>query len=98
MQDAVDGAKVFVEEKKEEENCKGTGWPLHAEIDSILQSHGIDRAAQFGGALTGNGCQKLMAKADAIIKGIGDYVFQLPIEQRLERMMRFKQCVSTIDS
>ena len=56
MQDAVDAAKVFVlktrklfaEEKKKEENCKGTGQPLHAEIDSILQSHGINRAAQFG--------------------------------------------------
>jgi hypothetical protein len=44
MQDAVDGAKVivlktktfFAEEKKKEENCKGTGQPLHAEIDSIL--------------------------------------------------------------
>jgi hypothetical protein len=43
----------------------------------------IDRAAQFGGALSGNGCQKLMAEADAIMKEIGDYVFQLPVEQRL---------------
>jgi hypothetical protein len=66
MQDAVDGTKVqallmkklFVEEKKKEENCKGTGQPLHAETDSILQSHGIDRAAQFGGALAGNGWLK----------------------------------------
>jgi hypothetical protein len=91
MQDAVDGAKVqvlktkklFAEEKKKEENCKGTGQPLHAEIDSILQKHGIDRAAQFGGALAGNGCRKLMAKADVIMKEIREYVFQLPIEQRL---------------
>jgi hypothetical protein len=91
MQDAVDGAKVFVlktkklfaEEKKNEEKCKGTGQPLHAEIESILQRHGINRAAQFGGALTGNGCQKLMAEADAIMKEIGDYIFQLAVEQRL---------------
>jgi hypothetical protein len=91
MQDADYGAKVFVlktkklfaEEKKKEENCKGTGQPLHAEIDGILQRHGIDRAAQFGGALTGNRCQKLMAEADAIMKEIGDYAFQLPVEQRL---------------
>jgi hypothetical protein len=93
-QDAVDGSKVFVfktkklfaEEKKKEENCKCTGWPLHAEINSILQSHGIDRAAQFGGALAGNKCRKLMAKANAIMKEIGDYVFQLPVEQGLVGM------------
>ncbi len=91
MQDAVDRVKVFVlkskklfpEEKKKEENHKGTGQPLHAEIDSILQRHGIDRAAQFGGALAGNGCQKLMAEADAIMKEIGNYVYQMPIEERL---------------
>jgi hypothetical protein len=92
MQDAVDGAKVFVlktkklfaeQEKKKEENCKGTGQPLHAEIDSILQRHGINRAAQFGGALAGNRCRKLMAEANAIMKEIGDYLFQLPVEQRL---------------
>jgi PAB1-binding protein PBP1 len=64
IQDAVDLAKevlsetktIFAEEKKKEENCKGTGQPLHAEIDSILQRHGIDRVAKFGGALAGNGC------------------------------------------
>jgi hypothetical protein len=58
--------------KKKEENCKGTGQPLHAGIDSIPQSHGIDCAAQFGGALAGNGCKKLMAEADAVMKEIGD--------------------------
>jgi hypothetical protein len=91
QQDAVDGAKVFVlktkklfaEEKKKEENCKGTGQHLHAEIDIILQSHGINWAAQFGGALTRNGCRKLMAEADDITKESGDYIFQLPVEQRL---------------
>ncbi len=63
MQDAVDRVKVFVlkskklfpEEKKKEENHKGTGQPLHAEIDSILQSHGTNRAAQFGGHSLGMG-------------------------------------------
>jgi hypothetical protein len=91
VQDAVDLAKVgvsktkmlFAEEKKKEENCKGTGQPLHAEIDCILKRHGIDRAAQFGGALAGNGCRTLMADADSIIKEIGEYVFQLPDEQRM---------------
>jgi hypothetical protein len=74
MQDAIDEAKVDVDK-----NCKGTGQPLHAEIDCILQSHGIDRAAQFGGALAGKGCQKLMAEADAIINEIIQLAFQLPI-------------------
>jgi hypothetical protein len=91
IQDAVDLTKVvlsetktiFAEEKKKEENCKATGQPLHAEIDSILQRHGIDRAAQFGGALAGNGCRMLMADADSIIKQIRDYVFSLPLEQRV---------------
>jgi hypothetical protein len=70
MQDAVDGAKVevsktkklFAEERKMDKNCKGTGQPLPAEIDCTLQSHGTDRAAHFGGALTGNNSQKSMAK------------------------------------
>jgi hypothetical protein len=86
MQDAVDGTKskkLFAEEKKKEENCKSTGQPLHADIYIILQRHGIDRTAQFGGALAGNGCRKLMAEADAIMKKIGDNVFQLPVQQRL---------------
>jgi hypothetical protein len=78
--------RLFREEKKKEENCKGTGQPLHAEINSILQSHGIDRAAQFGGALAGNGCRKLMAEAHAIMKEIGDYAVKLPVEQRLAGM------------
>jgi hypothetical protein len=47
MQDAVDGAKVFglkiekvvCRREEKEEKCKGTGQPLHAEIDSMLQSH-----------------------------------------------------------
>jgi hypothetical protein len=91
VQDAVDLAKVdvsktktlFAEEKKKDENCKGTGQPLHAEIDSILKRHGIDRAAQFGGALAGNGCRTLMADADSIINEIQEYVFQLPVQQRV---------------
>ncbi len=91
VQDALDMAKVdsskmktlFAEEKRKEENCKGTGQPLHAVIDCILKRHGIDRAAQFGGALAGNGCQTLMANTDSIMKDIGEYVFQLPVEQRM---------------
>jgi hypothetical protein len=65
------------------ETRKGAGQPFQSEIDSILQSHGTNRAAQFGGAHTGNGCRKLMAKADAIMKEIGHYVYLLPIEQCL---------------
>jgi hypothetical protein len=91
VQNAVDLAKVdatktktlFAEEKKKEENCKGTGQPLHAEIDSILKRHGIDRAAQFGGALAGNGCRRLMSDATPIINEIQAYIFALPEEQRL---------------
>ena len=91
VQDAVDMAKVdsskmktlFAEEKRKEENCKGTGQPLHAEIDSILKRHGIDRAAQFGGALAGNGCRRLMSDATPIINEIQAYIFALPEEQRL---------------
>jgi hypothetical protein len=55
IQDTVDLAKevlsetktIFAEEKKKEENCKGTGQPLHTDIDSILPRHEIDRMAQF---------------------------------------------------
>ncbi len=90
VQDAVDLAKadanktknLFVLEKKDE-NSKGTGQPLHAEIDSILMRHGIDRAAQFGGALAGNGCRRLMAEAASIVNEIEAYVFSLPVEQRM---------------
>ena len=90
VQDAVDLAKadanktknLFVLEKKDE-NSKGTGQPLHAEIDSILLRHGIDRAAQFGGALAGNGCRRLMAEAASIVNEIEAYVFSLPVEQRM---------------
>jgi hypothetical protein len=91
VQDAVDLAKVeatktkalFVVEKKKEENSKGTGQPLHAEIDCILERHGIDRAAQFGGALAGNGCRRLMAEATSIVNQIEMYVLSLPVEQRM---------------
>jgi hypothetical protein len=60
---------VCVREEKEEIS-KGTGQPLHAEIDSILKWHGIDRAAQFDGYLVGNGCCRLMAEATSIVNEI----------------------------
>ena len=82
----VDASKTkssFAEEKKKDENCKGTGQPLHAQIDCILTMHGIDRTAQFGGALAGNGCRRLMADAISIVNEIEDYVFSRPVEQRM---------------
>jgi hypothetical protein len=39
--------------------------------------HSLDGYSQ------GMGVEKLMAKADAIMKEIGHYAYQLPIEQRL---------------
>jgi hypothetical protein len=48
-----------------------------------LKRHGIDRAAQFGGALAGNGCRRLMADAISIVNEIEVYVFSLPVEQRM---------------
>jgi hypothetical protein len=103
VQDAVDMAKVdsskmktlFAEEKRKEENCKGTGQPLHAAIDCILKRHGIDRAAQFGGALAGNGCRRLMADAISIVNEIEVYVFYfLYSKEWLGQPHRYKQCVS----
>jgi hypothetical protein len=83
VQDAEDFAKVgvsktktlFTEEKKQDENCKGTGQPLHVQINCILKIHGINRAAQFGGALAGDICQRLMADAILIVNEIEAYVF-----------------------
>jgi hypothetical protein len=70
-------------EKKKEENSKRTGRPLHAEINSILKRHGIDRVTQFGGGLAGNGCRRLMAEAAYTVNKIEAFVFSLPVEQRM---------------
>jgi hypothetical protein len=36
-------------------------------MDDILKKNGIDRAAQFGGTIEGNGARTLMEKCVAII-------------------------------
>jgi hypothetical protein len=62
--------KKFSDEKKKPENSKAFGQPLRAKCDEILKKKGIDRAAQFGGDLEGNGVRRLMAEATVIIDDI----------------------------
>jgi hypothetical protein len=64
----------FNNEKKKPENGKAFGQPLRAKSDKILKERGIDRAAQFGGDLEGNGIQKLMTEAISIIDDIEEQV------------------------
>lgn len=62
--------------KAMEEISKAFGQPLGAQIVKMLHQHGIDHAAQFGGALEGNGCRMLMAQANDIIPEIKSYVME----------------------
>jgi hypothetical protein len=56
LKDTLKPAKQqFKDEKKKTENSKAFGQPLRAKSDGILKKQGIDRAAQFGGDLKGNG-------------------------------------------
>jgi hypothetical protein len=71
LKDKLKPAKQqFKDEKKKTENSKAFGQPLRAKSDEIHKKRGIDRAAQFGGDLEGNGIQKLMAEAVSIIDDI----------------------------
>jgi hypothetical protein len=69
--------KKFADEKKQPGNSKAFGQPLRAKCDEILKRRGIDRAAQFGGDLEGNGVRRLMAEANAIIDEIEGVVLEM---------------------
>jgi hypothetical protein len=64
LQDAVPKTKAlqsqakkwFAAESKKTENGKAFGQPINAKMDEVLKRNGIDRAAQFGGTIEGNGC------------------------------------------
>jgi hypothetical protein len=52
------------------------GQSLRAKSDEILKKRGIDRAAQFGDDLEGNGIRKLMAEAVSIIDDMKEQVWE----------------------
>jgi hypothetical protein len=59
--------KLFADERRKPENGKAFGQPINAKMDEVLKKNGIDRAAQFGGTIEGNGARRLMDKCVAII-------------------------------
>jgi hypothetical protein len=86
LQDAVphtksqhaEAKKRFAAEKKKPENGKAFGQPINAKMDEVLKKNGIDRAAQFGGTIEGNGARILMEKCIEIIDEMEEYVLQAP--------------------
>jgi hypothetical protein len=70
--------KLFVEEKRKPENGKAFGQPINAKMDEVLKKNGIDRAAQFGGTIEGNGARMLMEKCVAIISEMNAFVLHAP--------------------
>ena len=74
QQELADKKKNFSKEAAAEENSKAFGQPLRAKIDDILRKYGIDRAAQFGGDIEGNGCRKLMENSISIVAEIKEYI------------------------
>jgi hypothetical protein len=70
--------KVFAMERKKPENGKAFGQPINAKMDEVLKKNGIDRAAQFGGTIEGNGCRILMEKCIPIIDEMEAYVLGAP--------------------
>jgi len=85
LQEAVESSKeklrgaksTFAKAKSQPENSKADGQPLRAKIDETLKKYGIDRAAQFGGDIEGNGARKLMSECTDIIGDIEKYVLSL---------------------
>ena len=61
--------KQSAEERKELKNGKGFSQPVNAKVDDNLKKSGIDQATMSGGAIEGNGAQKLET-CDAIITEI----------------------------
>jgi hypothetical protein len=86
LQDAVPKTKAlqsqaknrFAAESKKTENGKAFGQPINAKMDEVLKRNGIDRAAQFGGTIEGNGARTLMEKCHAIIDKIEEHVLRAP--------------------
>ena len=84
LQDAVPRTKAlqsqakkqFAAESKKPENGKAFGQPINAKMDEVLKRNGIDRVAQFGGTIEGNGARTLMEKCHAIIDKIEEHVLQ----------------------
>jgi hypothetical protein len=66
------------EESKKPENGKAFGKPINAKMDKVLKKNGIDRAAQFGGTIEGNGSRTLMEKCHAIIDKMEEHVLRVP--------------------
>jgi hypothetical protein len=65
-------------ERKKPENGKAFGQPINAKMDEVLKKNGIDRAAQFGGTIEGNGARTLMEKCVPIINEMMEFVLQAP--------------------
>jgi hypothetical protein len=86
LQDAVPRTKAlqlqakkrFAAELKKPENGKAFGQPINAKMDEVLKKNGIDRAAQFGGTIEGNGARTLMEKCHAIIDEVEEHVLRVP--------------------
>jgi hypothetical protein len=68
--------KLFAAEKEKPENGKAFGQPINAKMDEVLKTNSIDRAAQFGGTIEGNGARTLMEKCGAIINKVEEHVLQ----------------------
>jgi hypothetical protein len=68
--------KLFAAEKKKPENGKAFGQPINAKMDEVLKKKGIDRAAQFGGTIEGNGSRTLMEMCDEIIDEMEEHVLR----------------------
>jgi hypothetical protein len=62
-------AKIFAAKKKKPEIGKAFGQPINARMDEVLEKHGIDRAAMFGGTIEENGTRILMAELVCFRRG-----------------------------
>jgi hypothetical protein len=74
----VQAKKLFSDERKKPANGKAFGQPLNAKMDESLKRIGIDRAAQFGGTIEGNGSRTWMERGGEVISEMEEHVLQSP--------------------
>ena len=79
----VEAKQLLAAERKKPENGKAFGQPVNSKMDDVLKREGIDRAAQFGGTIEGNGARVLMEKCVTIIDEMVEFVLQAPAATRV---------------
>ena len=82
----VEAKKLLAAERKKPENGKAFGQPVNSKVDDALKREGVDRAAQFGGTIEGNGARMLIKKCVTIIDEMVEFVLQAPAATRVAGM------------